>query len=396
MRVLHAYNQHRGGGGANNATQATIDVSRHNGLDVKVFTRSSAELSRGLLGRLRAGAGAIYSPGSVRQFDALLDSFKPDVVHIHEIFPLVSPGILPRCARRGVPVVMTCVDYRLTCPVVTHLCDGQVCTRCVGGHEYWAVLRNCRGNLPESLAMALYSILARKLRLFSDYVDHFVAPSEFTRNWLIEHADIGADRVTTISPIVDAPENGTDPGVGGYVAFAGRFAREKGLDTLFEASRLCGLPFQVCRNENSLVTVQIPPEVGVVVTRGREDLDAFYCGARMLVVPSVWFETFGLVGGEAMSRGIPVVASRIGAISCLVEEGVDGLLFEPRDPRDLAEKVTRLWKDPDLCRQLGQAGRRKAATLWNADRHFELHMAVYQGLRRGHIAAPGRPMRGAR
>src|SRR6266496_1077721 len=124
MRVLHAYNQHRGGGGADNVARATIEISRRQGLEVQVFTRSSEDLPRNLLGRFRAGTSAIYAPGSVRNFAKLLDTFRPDVVHIHEIFPLVSPWILPLCTRRRVPVVMTCVDYRLTCPVVTHLYNG--------------------------------------------------------------------------------------------------------------------------------------------------------------------------------------------------------------------------------------------------------------------------------
>src|SRR5262245_18591011 len=124
MRILHAYNESRFGGGANNAPLATIAVSREHGLDVEVFMPSSRDLPRNLRGRIQAGASAIHPPESVGQFDALLAAFKPDVVHIHEVFPLVSPWILPRCTRRGIPVVMTTVDYRLTCPVGTHLRDG--------------------------------------------------------------------------------------------------------------------------------------------------------------------------------------------------------------------------------------------------------------------------------
>ncbi|MGH9786943.1 MAG: glycosyltransferase, partial [Terriglobia bacterium] len=93
---------------------------------------------------------------------------------------------------------------------------------------------------------------------------------------------------------------------------------------------------------------------------------------------SMWFETFGLVGAEAMSHGIPVVAARIGALSELVEDGVSGLLFEPGDPRDLAEKVTRLWDDPQLCRRLGQAARQRAMNLWRPQRHFERLISAYE------------------
>lgn len=383
MRILYAYNQHRGGNGSVKGTQATIEGSRRHGLKVEVFTRNSRDLPPNLLGRLQAGASAIYAPGSVRKFAALLDSFRPDVVHIYDVFPLISPWILPPCTRRGIPVVMNCDDYLLTCPVRTHFIDGQICTRCTGGREYWAVLKNCRQNLPESLTLALHTAMVRKLRLYSSHVSRFITPSEFTRQWLIEHAGIEPAKITAVAPVVDIPESPADPGAGGYVAFAGRFVPEKGVGTLLEAARLCHLPFRLSRNEHYFETVQLPLHVDVVVTRGREDLVAFYRGARMVAMPSMWFETFGIAGAEAMSHGIPLVASRIGAISCLVEDGVDGLLFEPGNPRDLAEKVTRLWADPDLCRRLGRAAHKKAASLWSPERHFERLMAVYEGLCQG-------------
>ncbi|MGH9785167.1 MAG: glycosyltransferase, partial [Terriglobia bacterium] len=156
LRVIHAYNQHRGGGGAENATQSTMDVLRASGLEVVPFTRDSKDLPANFLGRLQAGTNALYSPGSVKSFRALLDSFQPDIVHVHDVFPLISPAILPLCTERKIPVVMSCDDYRPTCPVVTHFRDGQTCTLCLGGREYWAVLKNCRKNYAESLTVALY------------------------------------------------------------------------------------------------------------------------------------------------------------------------------------------------------------------------------------------------
>jgi glycosyltransferase involved in cell wall biosynthesis len=380
MKVLHAYNQHRGGGGADNAARATIDVSRQRGLEVEVFTRSSHDLAPNLAGRLEAGLSAFYAPASVRKFTSLVASFRPDVVHIHEVFPLVSPWILPLCTERGIPVVMTCVDYRLTCPIVTHLYQGRICTRCTDGGEHWAVVRNCRDSVTESVTVALYNAMVRRRGLFSGHVSRFIAPSDFTRSWLIEHGAIAPERITTVSPVVELPETAVDPSRGGYVAYAGRFAPEKGIDVLLEAARLSKAPFRLSRDVRSLSAVPIPSEVEVVVTSHRAELDAFYRGARMLVFPSVWFETFGLVGAEAMSHGVPVVASRLGAMADLVEDGVDGLLFDPGDPRDLAAKVGRLWDDPALCRTLGRAGRLKAERLWTRDHHFDRTKAVYDAV----------------
>ena len=377
MKVVHAYNQHRGGGGSDNSTRTTIDVLRRHGMEVEVYTRSSEDLPRNVLGRMQAATSVFYAPTSVREFSLLLDRFQPDVVHVHEVFPLVSPWILPLCSDRGVPVVMTCVDYRMTCPIVTHLSDGQICTRCTGGREYWAVLKNCRENLAESVTVATYNVLVRKLGLFNDHVARFIAPSEFTRDWLIQHAGIEAGKITTVSPVVAIPEDGSDPAHGDYAAYAGRFTPEKGIGTLLDAARFCDVPVQLARAENSLIKMEIPSDARVVVTRSRKELDAFFRGARMLVVPSVWFEAFGLVAAEAMAYGIPIVASRLGSLSHLVEDGVEGLLFEAGNPRDMAAKMEFLWNDPALCRELGRAARKKAMTSWTAAHHFENLNNIY-------------------
>ena len=378
MKILHAYNQHRGGGGADNAARSTIEIARRHGLEVEVYTRSSEELPKNLRGRLTAGLNAVYAAGSVKRFAAILDSFKPDVVHIHEVFPLVSPWILPECTRRGVPVVATCVDYRITCPIVTHLRDGLVCAKCTGGHEYWALVHNCRENLAESATVTVYSMVARRMGLFHDHVTRFIAPSEFTREWLIRNDIASPDRVTTICPIVAIPDSPADAAAGEYIGFAGRFAPEKGIDVLLEAARISGLPFRLARNHNSLVKVTVPDNVHVVVTRDHHDLDEFYRGARAVVVPSIWFETFGLVGAEAMSHAIPIVASRLGALNCLVDEGHDGLLFEPRDANDLAAKVAELWQDPGRAAAMGRAGRAKVMSRWAPEHHWEALRGVYR------------------
>ncbi len=211
MRVLFAYNKHRGNfGGGDSAALLTAQTLRRAGLDVEVFTRSSDDLPHNLLGRLEAGLSILYAPTSVRRVRELIDSFRPDVLHIYEVFPLVSPWIIPECTRRGIPVVCTCIDYRLTCPVVTHFYHGRVCDRCPTRGEHWALLRNCRGNLAESLMVTVYNKMNRHLGLFSEYVSTFIAPSEFTRSWLIRYAGLDPSRVTVVDPIVEVPEFQTE------------------------------------------------------------------------------------------------------------------------------------------------------------------------------------------
>jgi glycosyltransferase involved in cell wall biosynthesis len=377
MRILHAYNQHRSGGGATAVTQTTIDLLKQRGHDVEVFTRRSIDLPKSIKGHLLAAASA-FTGGGVPEFDALLEKFRPEVVHAHELFPLITPWILPACRKRGVPVVVSWNDYHMTCPARNHFKNGEVCTRCVGGHEYWSVLRNCRDSVPESVTMALYCTMFRKFGLYTRNVDHYSVLSPFTRTWLIEQAGIAPDRVTSNPPVVPIPDCPADPPQGRYVAFGGRFVPEKGIDTLIEASRISGIPVQLSRNAEHFVTIDLPPGVETVVTRGREDLESFYRGARIVAMPSRWFETFGVVAAEGMALGIPVVVAKLGAMTDLIEHGISGLFFEPGNARDLAKALSTLWSDPGLCAAIGRAGRQRAIDLWSASRHYDTAIEIYE------------------
>ena len=388
MKVLHAINKRRGGGGAENAALATIEVLGRHGVEVRTFVRDSKDLPEGLRGRVQAFASSIYARGAVREFTRMVDDFAPDLVHAHELFPLISAWILPHCTRRGIPVVVSLYDYRFSCPVVTHVSGGSICTRCAGGREYWAVLKNCRGSVPESIGLALHALINRKFRLYRDHVARYTTTSDFTRHWLVQHGGLPAERAFTLHPMVDIPREPVDPATGEYVAYAGRFAPEKGVATLIAAIHATRLPLQLAGDSLEVVGANGAGYIQPVLIRGKE-LVPFYRRARMLVVPSTWFETFGIVAAEAMSHGVPVVASRIGALAELVEDGVNGLLFAPGNAVDLAAKIDRLWRDADLCRRLGRAAREKVARICSADAHAQTLLPVYAALTAGANAASG-------
>lgn len=382
MRVLHVYNRHRGGGGSDNAWDATIRLSREQGFDVQTFERDSRSLPPGLGGRVSAFCSGLYAPEAVRGFARALEEFRPDLVHAHELYPLISPWILPACSRLGIPAVLTCYDYRLTCPVATHFHKGRVCEACKGGREYQAVLRNCRDNYAESLAYGLRNASARAFGLFRRHVSQFIVLTDFSRRWLRDEVGIEDARITVNACSIPLPATAADPAAGGYIAYAGRFVEEKGVELLIEAARRTGLPVKLAGNAPTHPALRAGDPVECVLTRSPEELAAFYRGARMLAVPSIWYETFGIVAAEAMSHGIPVIASRFGALQDTVRDGVSGLLFEMRSVEDLCEKITMLWHDADLCRALGAGGREQVRTRFNRELHFRRLTDAYRKARR--------------
>lgn len=377
MRVLHAINYHRKGGGSDNAANATVRISGEHGLDVRVFSRDSKLIAPSIAGKLATFVRGVYAADAVRAFRSELGEFRPDVVHVHELFPLISPWIIPVCNDAGIPVVMTCYDFRLSCPVATHYSHGRVCERCVGGHEQWAVLRNCRGSLAESTAFAIRSAAARLAELWSG-VSRFVVLTEFSRAWATRSLGLTAGRVDVNACAIRlTPREAVDPSTGQYVGFAGRFVPEKGVEVLIEAARLARVPVMLAGDAATHPAICESDDVRCVLTRGPDELDAFYRSCRCLAVPSLWYETFGIVAGEAMSHGVPVVASRLGALQDVVADEQRGLLSTPGDAAQLAQVLRRLWDDAELCRRLGREARAWVRRECSDRAHHERTMATY-------------------
>jgi exopolysaccharide biosynthesis WecB/TagA/CpsF family protein len=382
MKLLQVYNDYRTlfGGEPGIVRMIAETVQRHGG-QARLMTCSSKGLDRNLAGKVRAFVSGIYNFSAYRQMAQLLRKDRPDVVHVHNLYPLFSPSVLVACRRAGVPVVMMANhNYLLTCPISSHLYRGRVCEKCVGGREHHCLLQNCRGSLAESAAYALRSAVARKLRLFHDNVTIQIVHSEFARKRLIAAGFDPQRIVVLLNMVAAAPErNGHSPGH--YVAFSGRMMPEKGVDVLLAAALgLPDVPFHLAGDGTMLDELRAgaPANAHFIGRCGRAEIAGFYQNARFLVVPSKWFEGCPLVISEAMSHGLPVIASRIGGLGEFVEEGVTGLLFEPGNSDDLAEKIRLLWANPELCRRLGDAGRQKARRELNGELYYQRLTAIYE------------------
>ena len=380
MKIIQVSNWHRVRGGREMSVELTTRVIKQRGHEVLLITRDSQELCQGIVGRIRALTCGIYSASSRKAMAKLIREFKPDLIHVHGLYPFFSPWILVECRLAGVPVVMTFHEYRLTCPTSHHLLNNTVCELCVGGHEYWCVLKNCRNNIFESVAYALHNVIARKFRLFQDNVTVPIAYNEFARHQLIV-AGFAEERIAILPIMVPMPDSPTDPAKGKYVAYVGRISPEKGIDTLLiAASRLPELYVQLAGEGQAMreLTTKAPENATFVGRLDGTRISEFYRDACFLVVPSNWFEVCPAVIAEAMSHGLPVITSRIGGLPEMVEDGVTGFLFEPGNSEDLAEKMKLLWENRDLCRQMGQAGREKALREYSEEIYCKRLMAIYE------------------
>jgi glycosyltransferase involved in cell wall biosynthesis len=391
MKICQVYNEQRSRiGGEPAVIEVTTRVLKANGHESRLLMKSSRDLEHSILMRAGAFWTGAYNRASYREMHRLLEADRPDLVHVHSVYPMFSPSILLACRKAGVPVVMTVHTHNLTCPTWFHLRNGSTCESCLGGNEYQCVRHNCRQNLLESTAYALRSFVARRFRLFHNNVDILMVPTHFSKTMLLR-AGFDRDQVMVVPNPTAVTEIPSDRALGDYVAFAGRISPEKGLDTLLSAAALLPhLSFKVAGDGPVLPSMiaRAPKNVSFEGRLAYDQLLSFYRKARMLVVPSVWFEPFGMVAADAMALGLPVVASRIGGLPDVVDEGVTGLLFEPGNAAELAQQICRIWADPELGARLGQSGRTKAAHRYSQEAYYRNLLAAYNTAIHGRSTSP--------
>ena len=379
MKVLIVHNEYGKFSGEEAVVQSLSRLLVEHEHQIHHFSRSSAEIPGMQLGNIRAFFSGLYSFSSRKAMRRCLQEFKPDIVHVHNLFPFISPSVLGVCRRARVPVVMTVHNYRLMCPNGLHMNNGKICEKCCRGREWWCILQNCEKSLFKSIGYALRNYIARTLRLFHDNVTMYTCLAVFQKRRLIA-AGFPESHIAVIPNMFSFSMKGnSSPGEGEYVSYVGRLSEEKGLLALFEAARASSnIPFKIAGTG----PLDISPTVKsanceLVGFLAQDKLIEFYQNSRFLVFPSICYEPFGLTIVEAMLHGKAVIASNIGGIPEIVEDGVTGLLFEPGNVEDLAEKIRYLWEQLELCRQMGQAGREKAIRQYSPEKYYSRLMDVY-------------------
>ncbi|MFT3786354.1 MAG: glycosyltransferase family 4 protein [Tepidisphaeraceae bacterium] len=380
MRVINVHNHHVLPGGMEVLFASITNLLRSRGHDVITLERQNKDL-RGLSGKLRAFGSMVYSPSAKREMTALLKDQQPSVVHVHNLYPQLSPSIIDACADAGVPVVMSIQDYKLTCPTAQHLRDGTLCEKCVGGHEQWCAIHNCRGSRPMSVAYALRNAATRVTKKVHRGVSAYLCCSQFVANQHIK-GGFPADRVKVLYNFADLPDAAPRESDGDYAAYIGRISPEKGLDVLIDAARRTGLPVKIAGDPVAMPELlrDVPANVQFVGKLSRDAVPEFLRRARYLVVPSVWWEAFGIVCAEAMAYRLPVIATAAGGLPEVVDHGVTGLTVPMRDGAALAEAMTALWNDPAKARAMGEAGRVKALREYSPDVYYQRLIEAYRSV----------------
>ena len=369
MHVLVVHNRYASAqpSGENKVVDQEVALLREAGHRVELFERRSDDIAaRSLPGKVAVPLLVPWNPAARKELAARLRAERPDVVHVHNVFPLLSPAVLAACADAGVPAVATLHNYTQVCPPGTLQRDGRPCTECVGATPLPAVRHGCYRSSRLATVPLAVSMSVNRRRWWSG-VERFFCISAAQRDVLVA-AGMPAERLAVKHNFVPEP-GAVRQGDGEHVLFLGRLAEAKGVRLLMAAwdelaaSGGVGVPLVIAG------TGPLEPEV-TAWAAGRDDVrhvglyDTAQCRQALarsvaVVAPSTWLEAFGLVVVEAMAAGVPVVAAGHGAFVELVEDGVTGLLHRPGEAASLVTCLRGITADPARNREMGQAARRR-------------------------------------
>ena len=388
MKVLLVHNYY--GSSSPSGENQVVDnekkllISRGN--TVIDFTRHSDEIrQRGIFGAVQGGLSTPWNPWVAHSIRHVVEHNLPVVVHVHNTFPLISPSIFSSIGSRSARV-MTLHNYRLQCPSAIPMRYGKVCTECIDRRSVIpALLHACyRGSSIATLPLAVNVALHRWLGTWQNHVDCFIVLTDLQRQLMVR-AGLPEHKVYVKPNFFFGSSNILSwEKRGKYIVFVGRLSDEKGVRTLINAWKLWGNSAPELRiiGEGPLRTELESHTHGLNVkflghlpfNQTQQQIAA----ARLLVMPSEWIETFGMVLVEAFAYGTPVAVSNLVSLSQIVQSGDCGVVFDSCNSTSLLQTVRGIWDLHEDLRLLGVGARRLFEQSYNEDCNYQTLMHIYQ------------------
>ena len=374
MKILIVHNEYQYRGGEDAVVQAEAELLRSYGHQVRFLKRTYGEvIQRGVT----AAIDAVWSRETTRDVATLKTSWRPDVIHAHNTFPLISPSLFWAADEASIPIIQTLHNFRLICPQAMFLRNGRICEECSGHIPWRAALYRCyRGSATQSGVLASALTIHRALGTYKSKVTRYIALNDFCRRKFVD-GGLPADAVRIKPNFVATPQMTTSMERRGGL-FVARLSPEKGLEVLARAAA----KFEA----NPVAVVGAGPlEYFTTSTFGSnylgpkttQDVLRLMQRSSYLVVPSLWYENFPRTIVEAFSCGLPVIASRLGALPEIVKDGRTGLLFEPGSSEDLASKIGWAEQNPGRVRAMGEAAMEEYLAKYTPAKNYEILSDIY-------------------
>lgn len=383
MNILLIHNKYQQKGGEDVVFQVEGELMASHGHQVErlLFDNSQIKTTRDVI---LSGIGSVYNVQSAHRIEAVIRFFRPDVIHVHNFFPLASPAVFFVAARHQIPVVVTLHNYRLICPSYTLYHDGKIYEKSVD--KIFPLDAVLKGVYRESKVQTASTVLMTGLHklggTWKNKVDRYIALTRFAKNKFL-HSSLGV----SASQLVVKPNFTDDLGVGerqreNFFLFIGRLTGEKGIETVLESAAAGGYKLSIIGDGPLKEMVETHaatyPNIEYLGFRQKPFIISQLKKCKALIFPSVWYEGFPMTILEAFSTATPVICSRLGGMAEIVEDKINGLHFHAGNSADLTEKVNSLHTDAEFAGALGRKARADYEEKYTPEKNYLQLLSIYE------------------
>ena len=375
LKVLIVHNKYRYSGGEDNVALSEQLLLETYGHPVRVYSQDNRTIDGNT--EIKTALSAFWSSEATHDLENLAASFRPDIIHVHNTFPLISPSIFWWAYQKKIPIIQTLHNFRFACLQAMFLRKGKICEDCLGKIPWRGIVRKCyRSSFPQSSVLGCVLIVHRLIRTYRAKVTRFIALNEFCKKKFIE-TRLLPKRISVKPNFVDIRAQ-KYPQIRQGGLFVGRISEEKGIQQLLEALKIHPDIRVKFIGTGPLETLfHLNPQV---IAMGWQDKLVVYqemARSAYLIMPSLWYENFPRTLVEAFACGLPVITCRLGAMEELVDDGKTGLLFEVGSIRSLIEKILWAESHPQEMQQMGENARLEYDKKYTPEKNYALLRKIY-------------------
>lgn len=383
MKILQVHNAYQHFGGEEVVVAAENKMLQQYGHEIHQWiVENSAIGDINTLTKLNIAWQSIWSHQTYLQIQKKLQDFQPEIVHVHNTVPLISPSVYVACRHANIPVVHTLHNYKLICPGGYLYRNGQACEDCIGKPIATpSVIHGCYRSSRSQTAVAVAGLTTHNLRkTYKKDVDIYIALSRFARQKFIE-GGLPAEKIA-VKPNFVSSDIQQGEHLGRYALFVGKLVQYKGIETILQAWHSLDedIPLKIVGQGplEILLKSNLPNNVEYLGRLPRDKVIYLMQNASLLIFPSEWYEPFGMVIVEAFATGLPVIASRLAGITEIVKEGYSGWNFKPNDPEDLASTIQLAWSNTTEMKRRGMMARKQYENQYSQEKNYQMTISIYQ------------------
>ena len=384
-KVLIVHNYYQVPGGEDTVVENEKKLLIENGHEVILYTRNNYEIKiRGILGKLVLPFETIFSLKTYNEVKKIIRKNNINIVHVHNTLPLISPSVYYAARNSKVPVVQTIHNFRLLCPAATLSRNNVICEKCIQKGLFYSIKNKCyRNSLLQSIISAINLVIHRRIGTYNK-IDRYITLTESNKMKFIKL--INEDRISVKPNFVKHDEKINENYCGDYFLYFGRIDKVKGIDFLLNSwKKLKEYKLVIAGTgpyEDEMKNLINKYSMNNVITVGYQtgsQLTELIKKSRAIVVPSQWYEPFGMVAIEAFQMGKPVIAGDIGALSSIVVDGVNGLLFEYNNHSDFIKKIKKMTSD-ELVKKLMNGAYESYLKNYTDKENYKILLKIYNSL----------------